>query len=226
MESNRLTRMKMLVQEEGLAKIQNLRVIVFGVGGVGGQAVESLVRAGIGHITIVDRDVVEISNTNRQIIATNSSIGKAKVEVLKDRLLDINPTLSVLALKKEINAENIEEFCLRDYDYVIDAIDSIRCKIALILYCLQNDIKIVSSMGAGNRLDPTQVRVIDVFKTSYDPLAKMIRSTLRKNKLKKLMVVTSLEQPFKTPTKTPSSSPFVPPAFGLAIASYVIKQTL
>lgn len=216
----------MLVKEEGIAKIKSLKVIVFGVGGVGGQAAESLVRAGIGHITIVDRDAVEISNTNRQIVALSSTLARAKVEVLKERLLDINPELSITALKQEINGDNIVNFNLESYDYVVDAIDSLKHKIALILYCLENNLKIVSSMGAGNRLDPTQVRIMDIFKTSYDPLAKMIRSTLRKNKMKRLMVATSLEAPFKTETKTPSSSPFVPPAFGLTIASYVIKQCL
>lgn len=226
MESNFLQRLEMLVGKEALDLLSSKRVIVFGVGGVGGQASESLVRAGIGHITIVDRDIVDVTNVNRQIIALHSEVGKIKVEVLKKRLIDINPELSIIALKSELNRETLGNFNLESYDFVVDAIDSVKDKLALIEFCNQHKLSLISSMGAGNRLDPTAVYITDIFKTSYDPLAKIIRSHLRKNNIKKLMVVTSKEAPKKTTTKTPSSSPFVPPSFGLAIASYVIRELL
>lgn len=218
--------MEMLVGEQGLARINELKVVVFGVGGVGGQAAESLARAGISKIKLVDRDVVEISNTNRQIVALDSTIGHDKVAVLAQRIKDINPSICVEYEKKEVNATNLDDFNLCEYDFVVDAIDSIKDKLALIIYCLKKDINIISSMAAGNRLDPTQVVVMDLSKTSYDPFAKIIRSELRKIGLKHLPVVASLEAPFKTGSRTPSSSPFVPPAFGLVIASYIIRTVL
>lgn len=221
-----LNRIEMLVGSENLMTIQTKKVIVFGVGGVGGQAAESMVRSGIGHITIVDRDVVDTTNINRQVVALHSNVGEIKVEALKIRLLDINPNLDIKAIFNEVNEKTIHDFELEHYDFVIDAIDSIRDKITLIEYCFSNQIPILSSMGAGNRFDPTKVIITDVFKTKDDPLAKIIRGTLRKKAIKKLVVVTSLEPPVKTGLRTPSSSPFVPPAYGLAIASYIFQYFL
>jgi len=226
MENNFLQRLEMLVGPEALEILSNKRIIVFGVGGVGGQAAESLARSGIGSLTIVDRDIVDITNINRQIIALNSKIGQDKVEVLRQRLLDINPNLKITAIKEEVNFATLASFDLKSYDFVVDAIDSIYDKINLIMECVNHEIPIISSMGAGNRLDPTQVFIADIFQTTYDPLAKMIREHLRKAHVKKLAVVTSKEQPKKTLTRKPSSSPFVPPAYGLAIASYILNQYL
>jgi tRNA A37 threonylcarbamoyladenosine dehydratase len=221
-----LHRIEMLVGEKNLMTIQSKKVIVFGVGGVGGQAAESIVRSGIGHITIVDRDVVDITNINRQVVALNSNVGDIKVEALRKRLLDINPNLGIKTIYDEVNETTINGFDLEEYDFVVDAIDSIRDKITLIEYCFLHQIPIISSMGAGNRFDPTKVIITDVFKTKDDPLAKIIRGALRKMAIKKLVVVTSLEPPVKTGLRTPSSSPFVPPAYGLAIASYIFQYFL
>ncbi len=223
MVSNQFQRFNMLVGEEALALIAKKRVIVFGVGGVGGQAAESLVRAGFGHLTIVDRDIIDITNINRQIVALHSKVGKDKVTTLKERLLDINPNLDIVAIKNEINADTLHLFELDSFDFVVDAIDSIYDKLTLISYCNEHDIPMISSMGAGNRFDPTKVIVTDVFKTNYDPFAKVIRSQLRRLGVKKLAVVASSEIPQKTGHRTPASSPFVPPAFGLAIARYVFN---
>ena len=225
--ANKLTqRFEMLVGQDSIHVLRDKRVIVFGVGGVGGQAAESLVRSGIGHITIVDRDIVDETNINRQVVALVSAIGKVKVDVLKSRLLDINPLLDINAINGELTRETLGNFGLDNYDFIVDAIDSVKDKIALIEYCYHQKLPLISSMGAGNRLDPTAVYITDIFKTSYDPLAKVIRAHLRKNNIEKLSVVTSEESPKKTSGKTPSSSPFVPPAFGLAIASYVIRKLL
>lgn len=221
-----LNRIEMLVGSENLMTIQTKKVIVFGVGGVGGQAAESMVRSGIGHITIVDRDVVDTTNINRQVVALHSNVGEIKVEALKIRLLDINPNLDIKAIFNEVNEKTIHDFELEHYDFVIDAIDSIRDKITLIEYCFSHQIPILSSMGAGNRFDSTKVIITDVFKTKDDPLAKIVRGTLRKKAIKKLVVVTSLEPPVKNGLRTPSSSPFVPPAYGLAIASYIFQYFL
>lgn len=225
--ANKLTqRFEMLVGQDSIHVLRDKRVIVFGVGGVGGQAAESLVRSGIGHITIVDRDIVDETNINRQVVALVSAIGKVKVDVLKLRLLDINPLLDINAIKGELTRETLGNFDLNTYDFIVDAIDSVKDKIALVEYCYHQNLPLISSMGAGNRLDPTAVYITDIFKTSYDPLAKVIRAHLRKNNIEKLCVVTSEEAPKKTSGKTPSSSPFVPPAFGLAIASYVTRKLL
>lgn len=226
MDNNIFQRFEMLVGSEVVNFLSERRIIIFGVGGVGGQAAESLVRAGLGHITIVDRDVVDITNINRQVIALHSTIGKSKIDVLKQRLLDINPHLEVVAIKQELNIETLEFFGLKSFDFIVDAIDSVKDKIALIKYCYDEKLNIICSMGAGNRLDPSLVYVTDIFKTNDDPLAKVIRSNLRKLEITKLVVVASKEVPKKTTTRTPASSPFVPPAFGLAIASYIVKYYL
>jgi tRNA A37 threonylcarbamoyladenosine dehydratase len=206
--ANKLTqRFEMLVGQDSIHVLRDKRVIVFGVGGVGGQAAESLVRSGIGHITIVDRDIVDETNINRQVVALVSAIGKVKVDVLKSRLLDINPLLDINAINGELTRETLGNFGLDNYDFIVDAIDSVKDKIALIEYCYHQNLPLISSMGAGNRLDPTAVYITDIFKTSYDPLAKVIRAHLRKNNIKKLSVVTSEEAPKKTIGKTPTSSP-------------------
>lgn len=221
--SKYLKRFEMLIGEQGLEILHTKRVIVFGVGGVGGQAAESLVRAGIGHLTFVDRDIIDTTNINRQVIALHSNVGQTKVDALAARLVDINPNLSITTVFGEINATTLDDFNLLSYDFVVDAIDSINDKITLIEFCDQHQLNLISSMGAGNRLDPTKVYVTDVFKTTDDPLAKVVRGLLREKAISKLTVVASKESPIKTNTRTPGSSPFVPPAFGLAIASFITQ---
>ena len=223
----------LIVGQEGLDKLKDANVIVFGVGGVGSFACEALVRAGVGNITIVDFDDVDITNINRQIPALHSTIGRLKVDVMKERLLDINPDLNIKAIKKLYNAETSDEILTEDYDYVVDAIDTVTSKLALAEYCYKNDIKLIASMGTGNKMDPTQFRVTDVFKTKVCPLAKVMRTELRKRGVKKLKVVYSEEIPM-VPNKgravpsqkrqTPGSISFVPPVAGMIIGGEVIKD--
>lgn len=225
-------RTEALFSKENMEKIYNAKVIVFGVGGVGGNLVEALARSGIGHIDIVDFDKVEITNINRQLVATHSTIGKSKVDVLKERLLDINPHITVNAINKFYLPENKDEFDLSKYDYVIDAIDNMSAKISLIVDCKEKSIPIISAMGAGNKIDPTKLEVSDIYNTSVDPLAKILRHELKKRNIKSLKVVYSKEEPIKVDIKsgarrsTPGSTSFVPPVMGLIIASEVIKDLI
>lgn len=223
----------LIVGEDGLDKLKNANVIVFGVGGVGSFACEAIVRAGVGNITIVDFDDVDITNINRQIPALHSTVGRYKVEVMKERLLDINPDLNIKAIKKLYNAETSDEILTEDYDYVIDAIDMVTSKIKLIETCKEKGLNIISSMGMGNKLDPTKIVVTDIHKTHTCPLAKVMRKELKDRRIKKLKVVYSEEQPQELKKKvmngrkvTPGSVSFVPSVGGLTIASVVVNDLL
>lgn len=227
------TRTKLLVGSEGIEKLKKSNVIVFGVGGVGSYAAEAIARAGVGKMTIVDFDDVDITNINRQIPALHSTVGKYKVEVMKERILDINPNIDIKAIKAKYTAENSDEILCEDYDYVIDAIDIVTSKIHLIDTCVKKGLKIISSMGMGNKLDPTKIVVTDIYKTQMCPLAKVMRKELRDRKVKKLKVVYSTEQPIKLKEKimngnkmTAGSISFVPSVGGLTIASVVINDLL
>lgn len=224
MENKRYSRTIQIIGEDNFNKIRDKKIIVFGVGGVGGQALEALVRAGFKHLTIVDFDVVEESNLNRQLVSTLSKIGKSKVDAAKERMDDIMPDLEISAHYAAVNAENIGTYNLELYDYIVDAIDSFDDKMALIKYALSNNLPIISAMGAGNRLDPTKVYVTKVEKTEGCPLAKKVRYFLRKENLKELNVVSSKELPMENTGVRPGSSPFVPPAYGLAIASFIFQE--
>lgn len=226
MKSDRLSRTRQLVGETALFKIKNANIIIFGVGGVGGQALESLVRAGFLSFTIVDRDVVEESNLNRQLIATSKTVGLPKVQVAKARMLEVNPAVHINDIYGEITPENIRDFNLSEYDFIVDAIDSFNSKMSLIKHCLQNNLPIISAMGAGNRLDPTKIIQCDIFATTGCPLAKKVRAELRKDGFKSLPVVTSSELPLPNEGTKPGSSPFVPAAAGLAIASYIFTNVI
>lgn len=215
------SRMQGLFSEEEFAKLTKASVIVFGVGGVGSYVVEALARAGVGNITVVDNDVVDVSNINRQLIALNSTIGKDKVEVIKKRILDINPDCNVTAIKEYFDENSSID--LNKYDYIIDAIDSVKSKLFLAEYAVKNDIKIISSMGTGNKLEPQKLTVSDISKTSYCPLAKKMRVELRKRGINHLKVVYSTEEA-KCNSVPPSSVSFVPSVAGLLIASEVIKD--
>lgn len=221
-----------LVGEEGFNNIANSNVIVFGIGGVGGHVVDALIRSGLGKITIVDSDNVEENNLNRQLVASLNTIGRSKVDVMKEHILSINPDCKVKAIKKLYLPSNEDEFDLSEYDYIVDAIDNVSAKISLICMAKTLQKPIISALGAGNKLDPTKLEVSDIYKTSVDPLAKVLRHELRKRNINSLKVVYSKEEPIKVDIKddkrrgTPGSSSFVPSSMGLIIASEVIKTLL
>ncbi|RDY29681.1 tRNA threonylcarbamoyladenosine dehydratase [Romboutsia weinsteinii] len=233
MEKNFTTRTSLIIGKDGVEKLKEANVIVFGVGGVGSFAAEAIARAGVGSMTIVDFDDVDITNINRQLPALHSTVGKYKVEVMKERILDINPDINIKAIKDVYNKETSEKILIEDYDYVVDAIDMVTSKIHLIETCKAKNLNIISSMGMGNKLDPTKIVVTDINKTHTCPLAKVIRKELRDRKIKKLKVVYSTEQPVELKEKimngkkiTPGSISFVPSVGGLTIASVVINELL
>lgn len=217
-------RTELLLGSINLAKLKKANVIVFGVGGVGGHVIESLVRTGVGNITIVDDDVVTESNINRQIIALNSTLGRPKVEVMKERLLDINPSLNVIDVYKRFEEATKEAFDFSKYDYIIDAIDSLREKVLLIKEATSKNGNIISSMGAGNRSGIPNFKITDIYKTSYDPLAKKIRSMLKEKGIKKLTVAYTNEPAIKQ--KPTASVAYYPSVCGITIASYVINELI
>lgn len=227
------SRFELLVGEDNIQKLNQAHVIVFGVGGVGGYVVEALVRSGIGHITIVDNDVISLSNLNRQIIATQETIGQKKVDVMKKRILSIHPECDVTTLDMFYLPETADQIDLSQYDYVVDAIDTITSKIELAVRCGQK-IPLISSMGTGNKMNPALLQVSDIYKTSVCPLAKVMRRELKKRRVKHLKVVYSQELPMKpfasdeiTHKRTiPGSTAFVPSSAGLLIASEVVKDLL
>ena len=220
---NRFSRTEALLGEQAMEKLKKARVAVFGIGGVGGHVVEALVRSGVGAVDIVDSDKVCLSNLNRQIIATESCIGKYKVDVMKERILDINPEAVVNVHKCFYLPETKDEFDFSQYSYVVDAVDTVTAKIQLVMEAEEAGVPIISSMGAGNKLDPTAFQVADIYKTSVCPLAKVMRRELKKRGIKKLKVVYSREQPV-VKNAVPASVAFVPSVVGLIIAGEVIKD--
>lgn len=233
MEKNFTTRTGLIIGEDGVEKLKGKNVIVFGVGGVGSFAAEAIARAGVGSMTIVDFDDVDITNINRQLPALHSTVGKYKVEVMKERILDINPDINIKAIREVYNKDTSESILTEDYDYVVDAIDMVTSKIHLIETCKAKNLEIISSMGMGNKLDPTKIIVTDVHKTHTCPLAKVMRRELKDRRIKKLKVVYSTEQPQELKKRimngkkiTPGSVSFVPSVGGLIIASVVINDLL
>lgn len=214
-----------VIGEENLDKLNNAHVAVFGIGGVGGHAAEALVRAGIGNIDIIDSDTVSLSNINRQIVALHSTVGKLKVEVLKDRLIDINPDLNINVYPVFYDESTENQFDFEKYDYIVDAIDSIASKIELIVNATEKNVKIISAMGAGNKLEPSLFEVSDIYKTSVCPLAKTMRYELKKRGVKKLKCVYSKELP-KVRTTPPGSLSFTPSVMGLIMAGEVVKDLI
>lgn len=239
-------RTAMLLGQEGMKKLADARIAVFGIGGVGGYAVEALVRSGVGALDIVDKDTVDITNLNRQIIATRSSIGRYKVDVMKERIQDINPECRVREYKCFYLPETKDEFDFSNYDYVVDAVDTVTAKLQLVEQAKEAGVQIISCMGAGNKLDPTKFEVADIYETSICPLAKVMRRELKKRGIAKLKVVYSKEEIQKpnsclmgedsdnTGNKeengrrkaTPGSTAFVPSVAGLIIASEVITDLI
>ena len=226
---NRFSRTELLVGNEAMEKLKNSRVAVFGIGGVGGYTVEALVRSGIGTIDIIDDDKVCLTNINRQIIATTDTIGKFKVDVAEERIKSINPDCVVYKHQTFYSSKTADEFDFSKYDYVVDAIDTVKGKIEIILRAEKAGVKIISSMGAGNKLDPTLFEVSDIYKTSVCPLARVMRRELKARGIKKLKVVYSKEEAIKIPSPdgerpVPGSIAFVPSVAGLIIAGEIIKD--
>ena len=218
-------RFKLLVGDN-FSKIENLKILILGVGGVGGYVTESLARCGVKNITIVDPDIVDVTNINRQIIALQSTIGKKKVDVLSKRILDINPNCQVETFDLFYKEENKEVIFNKDYDYVIDCCDTIKSKEILIRECLKRNIKVISSMGAGYKLDPSLIKISKLKKTDYDKLAKILRYNLRDNKEALEIPVVYSTETIEKNSKTIASNSYIPAIFGLYITSYIIKEVI
>lgn len=229
------SRSALLLGEEGIEKLNKSKVAVFGVGGVGGYVAEALARSGVGHFVLVDNDDVSITNINRQIIATTKTVGRDKVEVMRERILEINPEADIEIRKCFYLPENADTFDFSDYSYVVDAVDTVTAKLEIIVRAKEADVPVISSMGAGNKLDPTKFEVADIYKTSVCPLAKVMRHECKKRGIKKLKVVYSKEESMKPIMKSneeipegkraiPGSVAFVPSVAGLIIAGEVVKD--
>ena len=224
---NQFSRTELLIGKEGIEKLKVSKVAIFGIGGVGSFVVEALVRAGVGNFILVDNDEVDVTNLNRQIIATTKTIGRPKVEVAKDRILEINPKAKVETYKEFFMPESSEKILDNEVTYIIDSIDTITAKIELVLRAKKLKIPIISSMGTGNKLEPYKFEVTDIYKTSVCPLAKVMRKELRKRGIDKLKVVYSKEEPIiSEESKIPGSISFVPSVCGLIIAGEVIKDII
>ena len=229
--SEQFSRTEMLIGKEGIEKLKNSKVAIFGIGGVGSYVVEALTRAGVSNFILVDNDEVSISNLNRQIIATTKTIGMSKVEVAKQRILEINPEAEV-EIYQEFFLPETEGIIDETVKYIVDAIDTVTAKIELVLRAQKLNIPIISSMGTGNKLDPTKFEVTDIYKTSVCPLAKVIRKELKQRGIRKLKVVYSKEEPIKLEKdetikkQVPGSISFVPSVAGLIIAGEVVKDII
>ena len=245
---NQFSRTQLLYGEEAMGRLASSRVAVFGIGGVGGYVVEALVRSGVGTLDIIDDDKVCLTNINRQIIATRSTVGKHKVDVMKERMLDINPKADITVHKCFFLPENADDFDFKSYDYVVDAVDTVTAKIEIIMRCKQEDVPVISCMGAGNKLDPSRFKVADIYKTTMCPLAKVMRREMKKRGVKNLKVVFSDEKPVRPiedmsiscrtncicppgaahkcteRRDIPGSIAFTPAVAGLVLASEVIKD--
>lgn len=240
--SETFSRCALLIGDEAIAKLNSKKVAIFGVGGVGGYVCEALVRSGVGSFELIDRDVVSESNINRQIIATHSTIGKYKTAVMHDRMLDINPDCEVTVHDCFFLPENADDFHFEEYDYVVDAVDTVTAKIEIITRCKEAGVPVISAMGAGNKLDPTKFKVADIYKTNVCPLARVMRRELKKRGIRDLKVVYSEEEPLtpgmangpqngpvkdeETGKVLPGSMAFVPSVAGLVIASEVVKDLI
>ena len=233
MTENPFVRSAAMLGEDAMTRLQSARVAVFGVGGVGGYVCEALVRSGVGTLDVFDKDDVSVTNLNRQIIALRSTVGQDKVSVLAARMRDINPDVVINEHKVFYLPENADDFDLSQYDYVVDAVDTVAAKIELAVRCEQLNVPLIAAMGAGNKLDPSKLQIADVYKTNVCPLARAMRTTLRKKGVKHLTVAYSTEEPLR-PVEAidnggmrkdvPGSMAFVPSAMGLLIASHVVRQ--
>ena len=230
---NQFSRTELIIGKEGIEKLNNSKVVIFGLGGVGSYVTEGLARAGIGKFILIDKDVVDITNINRQLIASHQTIGKSKVEIAKERIIDINPNAEI-TIKQEFFMPDSEDFFDDTINYVIDAIDNITAKLEIIQRAKKHNIPIISCMGTGNKLDPTKFEISDISKTSVCPLAKIIRKELRNRNINNVKVLFSKEEPIKqnnidkekNEKQVPGSISFVPSVAGLIIAGEVIKDLI
>ena len=222
---NEFSRTEKLIGPDAMKKLKASHVAIFGIGGVGGYVAEALARSGVFKLDLIDKDNVDLTNLNRQIIALHSTVGRPKVEVMKERILDINPKAQVKTFQCFYLPETREQFDFSEYDYVVDAVDTVTAKLALISQAKEAGVPIICSMGAGNKLDPTLFEVVDISKTSVCPLARVIRQECKKRGIKDVKVVYSKEKPVIRDT-VPASCAFVPSVAGLIIASQVIKDLL
>ena len=230
------SRLRLIIGNDSLEKIKTKRVIVFGLGGVGGNVCDALVRSGITDISIVDNDTVNITNINRQLIANHNTIGRKKVDVMEEHLKSLNPDVKVTKYDCFYLPENSDSFNFSKYDYVVDAIDTVSAKIDIVCKCKTKHILVISALGCGNKMDPTKLEVSDIYKTEYDPLARVLRRELKKRNIDSLKVVYSKEKPIpiiesekveeNNKKEIPGSTAFVPPVAGIIIASEVIKDLL
>lgn len=220
-----LDRLKKIIDEGTLCKIRNKTVLIIGLGGVGGHALESIARMGVNNIILVDNDIVDVTNLNRQLLSLSSNIGRKKVDVAKERVLDINKECNVITLSKFIDSSNYLELFSYNVDYIIDACDTVSTKILLIRECLDRNIKIISCMGTGNKFHPEMLEISELKGTSYDPLARVIRNKF-KNEKRKIMVVYSKEKGVKISDRIPGSSSLVPSVAGVMCASFVINDIM
>ena len=221
----KFSRLEKVIGSDKVNDLSKKSVLVLGVGGVGGYVVEALARSNIGTLILVDYDKVEESNINRQIIALNSTLGRSKVDVLEERIKDINSGCKVIKIDKFIDDKNFLELFDNNIDYFVDACDTVLVKKLVIKECLKRNIPFISSMGTGNKLDPSKLVITDIRKTVNDPLARILRKFVRDEKInKKVMVLTSSELPIKTGDRTPGSTAFVPSSAGLLIASYIVRS--
>ncbi len=219
-------RTELVIGKDNLEKIKRAKICICGIGGVGSYVLEALARIGVGNIVIIDNDNVDITNINRQLIATVDNVGNSKVVEAKKRINSINPEIKITTVKDFIDTTNVDKYITNDCDYVVDAIDSVESKIAIIRACKQKNLKIISSMGMANRLEPLKIKVADISKTEVCPLAKVVRKRLKEEGIKKVKVVFSTESAIKTGDKTLGSVSFVPATAGLVIASEIVKDII
>ena len=228
------SRTELLLGSSALERLAASRVAVFGIGGVGGYVCEALARTGVGHLDLIDSDTIAVSNINRQIIATTKTVGQYKTDAMEARILDINPAAKITKHNCFFLPETAADFPFNQYDYVVDAVDTMSAKLALVTHCHAAGVPIICAMGAGNKLDPTGFQVADLAKTKMDPLARVMRRELKKRGLSGLTVLYSAEYPARAlapgagehGSHSPASSPFVPPAAGYLLAAYVVREIL
>ena len=223
-KQHKFIRTEKVIGHDNLKKLSNKSVLILGCGGVGGYVIESLARSNIGTLILVDYDKVDLTNINRQIIALDSTIGYFKVDVLEKRVKDINNNCNIIKINKFVDVDNIEELFDNKIDFFVDACDTVSVKKEVIRRCLKKNIKFISSMGTGNKLDPSKLEITDLRKTVNDPLARILRKFVKDEKINdKVLVLSSSELPIKTGDRTPGSSSFVPSSAGLLIASYIVR---
>ena len=220
-----LDRLELLVGSEGITKLKSSKIVVVGLGGVGGYVTESLIRSGIENITLVDFDVIDESNLNRQIIATRKNIGKLKVDEFEKRILSINDKVKITKLPIFIDENNIDELFSGDITYLIDACDTIKTKEFIISKCIEKNIKFITCLGTGKRMDPSKLKICDIRETSYDPIARILRKYVKDKRINsKVLCCYSEEEPIKYNSNVIGSNSFVPSSAGLLIASYVVRD--